>query len=430
MNDNSRSDQASPKQTILLAVMNLENLGGVADQITNLAIELPRYQIRPIVLVRNPLSAGQSYATLIRRSHIRLWAIDESAAARIVEICRVLQLVAYPIILLDALARRKSVSSSKNSVWGVLRRAGYAGLDAIFWLRLLQARVIDRARIVHFRNPDCWPKIAWAKWLGFRIMYTEDVVPRPETADFYHGLAKIKSHIDAITACSAASARALVSYLGTDIHVAVIPYMVQDHQSGTFLPGPLSQPQIRIGSLSRLAPQKDIRTLILAASNLSKRNNAMRFLIYGDGPLRDALIELTSELGLDDIVVFKGAYTKRDLPAVLSGIDIVVQSSIYEGLPVAILEAMSFGKPVVATAVDGVPEAILDGVTGFLVPPESPDRVADAILTLAQDRQLYACMAKAARERYLACYTPERIMSQYLAVYEQARGARALSEEQ
>jgi glycosyltransferase involved in cell wall biosynthesis len=103
---------------------------------------------------------------------------------------------------------------------------------------------------------------------------------------------------------------------------------------------------------------------------------------------------------------------------VLAKADIFVTPSVSEGLGVAVLEAMAMGRPVVATATGGLPEAVLDGETGLLVPPGEPAALAEALVSLLRDPTRARRMGEAGRERALAHFDSRRIVPRILALYE------------
>jgi glycosyltransferase involved in cell wall biosynthesis len=416
-------------RTVVLAVMSVGSHGGVADQMTNLALRLPDYGVRPIVLIRNPLVANHAYATLLHQHGVEIWAVTDQQYRVVYRGFRLLLGFAFPLILLDALLRHKTIDASRQSVWGVLRRLGYVGLDFIFWLRLAIARFTRHAQVAHFRNPDGWQKIIWAKRLGYCTVYTEDTVPRSHTQPLYEGLARAMPALDAVTAVSKASAESVRAYCKPDTSLHGIANLVEDPVSFGLSNG--RQPdEFVVGCIARLVPEKDVDTLLRAAEIFCKERIELKVMIYGDGPLRGSLEATARSLGLDGKVVFAGAFAKTDLPEVMASIDLVVLASIYEGFGVTLVEGMAFGKPAVATAGGGVPEVVVDGVTGLLVPPESPQALADAIVRLASDGDLYNRFAHAARERYLNCYTPETVVPQYVAIYEQAMASHDLNGQQ
>jgi glycosyltransferase involved in cell wall biosynthesis len=155
-------------------------------------------------------------------------------------------------------------------------------------------------------------------------------------------------------------------------------------------------------SAARLHEQKGLMQLIEAAGLVPEAV----FVVAGDGPQRIALEDRARSLGLNDRVLFLGH--RSDVPALLASCDVFVLPSLFEGLPLAILEAMWAGKPVIASAVGGVGEAILHGETGLLVPPGQPEHLANAIRTLicnpAFARQL-AIAAKAHVEQEFSADT-------------------------
>jgi glycosyltransferase involved in cell wall biosynthesis len=131
--------------------------------------------------------------------------------------------------------------------------------------------------------------------------------------------------------------------------------------------------------VGRLVPVKNHDLFLVAAQQVALAMPAVRFVVVGDGERRTELEALTSQLGLADVVCFTG--WRRDLPIIYADTSVLVLTSHNEGTPVSILEAMAAGVPVVATAVGGVPDVLMDGRLGTLVPPDDPDAVARAILT-------------------------------------------------
>lgn len=137
-----------------------------------------------------------------------------------------------------------------------------------------------------------------------------------------------------------------------------------------------------LGVVGRLEPQKGHCYLLQAMPQICAAFPETRLLLVGEGSLDAALQAQTAELGLQDHVIF--AQFQRDIPAFLEAMDIVVLPSLHEGLSLTSIEASAMAKPMVATAVDGTPEVVRDGLTGLLVPPAAPDALADAVLALLQ----------------------------------------------
>jgi glycosyltransferase involved in cell wall biosynthesis len=139
-----------------------------------------------------------------------------------------------------------------------------------------------------------------------------------------------------------------------------------------------------------------------------------RFLIVGDGLLRPECERLIKRLNLEDKFFLLGY--RSDVPKILPMLTIMAMSSLWEGLPIAFLEAMSAGKPIVANAVDGVRDLVVHGETGFLVTPREPAEMAEHILHLLNDEALCNEMGYIARERSNH-FSVQRMVEQIESLY-------------
>jgi glycosyltransferase involved in cell wall biosynthesis len=151
------------------------------------------------------------------------------------------------------------------------------------------------------------------------------------------------------------------------------------------------------GTVGSLTPKKSHETLLRAARVARQRLPDLRVAVVGQGPLAGALRRRAAELAVEDAVTLVGY--REDAARVASAFDLFVLSSRHEGLPVALLEAMAAGRPVVATRVGGVPEVVRDGSEGILVPPGDPEALAAAMVTVLADADLRARLGEAARRR-------------------------------
>jgi glycosyltransferase involved in cell wall biosynthesis len=131
-------------------------------------------------------------------------------------------------------------------------------------------------------------------------------------------------------------------------------------------------------TVGRLMPVKGLGHLLRAAQRLVAVRDDVVFAIVGDGPLKGELLRMVRELGIEQRVFFLGF--RRDVREVLSSADAFVLTSLHEGIPMSLLEAMSIGLPAVATRVGGIPEVIEDGSSGFLVTPGDEEAIAAAIV--------------------------------------------------
>ena len=172
-----------------------------------------------------------------------------------------------------------------------------------------------------------------------------------------------------------------------------------------------------IGTVARLVQDKRLDYFLDAAHIICKADAQARFLIIGDGPLREELMNQALQLGLTpEYVRFLGS--RQDIPELLSAMDFFVLSSETEGIPVSLLEAMAASKPVVATRVGGIPQVIQDGENGLLVSPHDPAGLAEATLTLMKDRTLSESVAKEAWRTVEARFSTNVVCQMIIALYD------------
>jgi glycosyltransferase involved in cell wall biosynthesis len=170
-----------------------------------------------------------------------------------------------------------------------------------------------------------------------------------------------------------------------------------------------------LGIIGRLTPPKDHATFLKAASLIQRKAPQARFLVVGDGPLRGELETQARELGLSEVLAFIGL--RKDIPAVLAALDVLVFSSLWEGLPVALLEGMAAAKPVVATCVGSIPNVVLPNQTALLVPPSDADAMAQACLTLIADNKMRRTMGQLGLERVRDHYSLETMVDRTASLY-------------
>jgi glycogen(starch) synthase len=175
-------------------------------------------------------------------------------------------------------------------------------------------------------------------------------------------------------------------------------------------------PRPRVAYLGRLAPQKDVGTLLEAFAYLP---SGARLLLVGDGPDRAALQRRAQRFG--SRVHFAGFVPHAAVPAVLQHVDLLVLPSLYEDLSSALIEAMAAGLPVVASGVGGTADLVHDGVNGLLVAPRDPAALAAAISRILADPAAAARLSAAAR-RTAAAYAWTDLARAVLDVYRQAAG--------
>jgi glycosyltransferase involved in cell wall biosynthesis len=171
-----------------------------------------------------------------------------------------------------------------------------------------------------------------------------------------------------------------------------------------------------VGNVAALVPHKGQRYLIDAAKIVVQHVPDARFVIAGEGELRQALERQIKDSHLEKHVLLAGF--RPDVLSVHKAFDIFVMSSVTEGLGTSLLDAMAAGKPIVATRTGGIPEVVSDGETGLLVPPRDHHALADAIVRLLNDAQLRRGMGEAGRARAKALFSAERMVQNTLNVYQ------------
>lgn len=170
-----------------------------------------------------------------------------------------------------------------------------------------------------------------------------------------------------------------------------------------------------VGMIARLAPQKGALDFVRAADMLGRSLPGVHFVLAGAGPLREEVESLRAELDLEERLHLVGEIeSPRDL---LGALEVLVVPSTSEGSSVVAMEAMAVGKPVVATAVGGVPEVVADGETGLLVPPGDSEALAEAVGALLKDEARAADMGDRARQRAAAQFDVRLMIERTEAVY-------------
>jgi L-malate glycosyltransferase len=170
-----------------------------------------------------------------------------------------------------------------------------------------------------------------------------------------------------------------------------------------------------VGSVGRLVQAKGYPHLLRTVAALRGSVPALRGVLIGDGPDREALVELAASLGLGDRFLFAGM--RSDAVRCLGALDVFTLPSIREGLPVALLEAMAAARPIVITNVGGMPDAVEDGRSGLVVPSGDEAALGAALKRLADDRALAARLGAAAHARARETYAIEAVAARIEELY-------------
>ncbi|MCX6649249.1 MAG: N-acetyl-alpha-D-glucosaminyl L-malate synthase BshA [Candidatus Bathyarchaeota archaeon] len=224
---------------------------------------------------------------------------------------------------------------------------------------------------------------------------------------------------DAVTAVSEFMQREAYERLGIEREVKVIPNFVDTQ---VFAPAQCEAVEADCNEcggiihVSNFRPVKRVADLVYAMAIVTKEEPKAKLTLVGDGPDRHGVEKLIDRLDLHRNVTLTGF--RSDIPNLMRCADIGVLCSETESAPLTLLEGMSTGLPMVSTKVGGVLEIIDDGKNGLLVPPKNPEELAQAILRLYKDQRLRGRLGERARKTVLKRYTAEKVVNQYLKIFE------------
>jgi glycosyltransferase involved in cell wall biosynthesis len=256
----------------------------------------------------------------------------------------------------------------------------------------------------------------------------------PVKTAVFRGLEALLSHLsDALIAVSEAVKQDLVTLgVARAEHIRVVPLGLDLERFTLELPrgvlraGPgVAAEAPLVGMVGRLVPIKDVPTFLRAAALVREARPDARFALVGDGEERAALEREAARLGLLEALSFHG--WRRDMEAVYGDLDVVVNSSRNEGTPVALIEALASGRPVVATRVGGTADLLAGGDFGRLVPPEDPRALADAILGVLADPQAARRRALRGRAHVLRRHGADRLSQDIDRLYRELLSAKGVA---
>lgn len=176
-----------------------------------------------------------------------------------------------------------------------------------------------------------------------------------------------------------------------------------------------------IGNIGRLSEQKGMEYYIKAIPQVLKENNKFMFFIVGEGEDKDKLKNLVDELKINENIIFLGY--RDDVTNVIKQFDLIVLTSLWEGLPLTPIEAFSLGKTVIGTDVDGTGEIINHMKNGILIKPKNVNEIAENILTLYKDRELKKYLEENAYITYEKGFSYEKFIAQYEGFYQNGVGS-------
>lgn len=393
---------------VYLVTWGLADLGGMERHMTELAKSLRNRDISVTVFCEMPVSRSNQYRQELRQAgipfvapHIPKWLVKWWQRR-------------FPAPAANATSAPAPLGKDLMS-----RAMGPSLLARL--LRFTLDRHVKRTRpdVVHVHGCllQQWV-VTWCASRGVPAIYTEHSTvcewggpPNVSAPEFMAPAADV--------ACVSESARrSLSKYLqGRPIalhrHIVRLPDRKRPSASSA---------TVRILTAARLCSEKRIDVLLRAAAELRSRGLQFQLEIAGDGPLRRELMGISSELSLDHCVLFSGSSSTNNVQRKMAQADVFVLASQTESLPMVLLEAMSHGLAIVATAVGGVPELICHGQTGLLVPALSVSALADAMEQLITDGELRARLGVNARKEIESgAFSEAAALNSVLASYEKAR---------
>ncbi|MFQ5350273.1 MAG: glycosyltransferase family 4 protein [Thermoanaerobaculia bacterium] len=294
-------------------------------------------------------------------------------------------------------------------------------LARLFGCRAGSARVVATLQVSYRRE----------RWAVRRLRVDGRIIARPTAGErlFAWLRAPLLSIAGRLTASLAdavvAPSRVTAGELESDYGCRVAAVIANGITPLALPPAPPAGPGVEVLYAGRLRTRKAVAVLVEAFARVHQRAPGARLRLLGDGEQRPALEEQVRRLELSDVVRFEGAVPHGRMPELYAAADIFCLPSLYEGFPLAILEAMAAGLPVVATRVAGNPEAVDDGVHGRLVEAEDAAGLAAALLDLIADEESRHRMGRQARQRIEEEFSIERIGAAYRELWEGLAGPGA-----
>jgi glycosyltransferase involved in cell wall biosynthesis len=296
--------------------------------------------------------------------------------------------------------------------------------------RLLRDRRIDAVITVGAGDKMFWGRLA-ARGVGVPV-----ILAALHSTGWPDGVGRLNRLLTPITdgfiAVAHSHGRYLVEHEGFPAEkITVVPNGVDTRRFAPVLDAAAVRRELNIGPtdpivgiVAALRPEKNHELFLEMAQQVVRQRPAARFLIVGDGPCRESLQQRAQILGLATNVLFLGS--RDDVPGLLAAMDVFVLTSHNEANPVSILEAMSVGRPVVATNVGSIHEVVADGRTGFLVPPGDVAELAKCIFTLLDEPLLCQSFGAAARQAVVENWSIEAMVQGYECLIESVYAQRAL----
>lgn len=427
---------------ICMVLYDMQEFGGLEEYATTLAIGLGQQGHQVSVLSTAWVTPNNQYLRRLQEHKVpflqlprwlSLPASDWETKERI--LAAIIWLLTPLICLLAgvlSLVKKRSWKKSLESARGWVRLWLTYGIVGRDWRKpfvrlLLQWRQLRwRPDVFHLQGytQNLLFVIDWASSKGLPVVYEEHQTPDAQFG-WWEDFARSVNKATTVIAVSEKSAQALRTVCGITQPIVV---------RSPLLPDPLASgwqrddkmraddDTIRLTTVARLYVTKGLEYLLEAFASVKKSFPRAQLGVYGDGPLRAELLDCAAQLGLDGEAIFVGAFTSRqELSRIMAQTDIFVMSSVLEGQPLGVVEAMAYGCPIVCTNVGGIPEIIQDGINGMLCASKDPECLAQKIRILIQDPALATKLGQAARASYEhGPYQPQAVCEHFDSIYREA----------
>ncbi|MCE5307545.1 MAG: glycosyltransferase family 4 protein [Acidobacteriales bacterium] len=337
------------------------------------------------------------------------------------------------------LTRRTSWKQARASATNRLRQFLLAKIIARNYYRSLSLVLLEYWRLrwrpdiihVHGYTTSLLFVVRWAHARRIPVVYEEHATPDSKY-DWWSGFHKVINEATTVIAVSQKSAEGLRTVCGVTRPVAVVNGPLTDPCSAvppSEKRGDNEHTGLVVTTIARLIEVKGLNHLLDAIVEITAEHPTTLFRIHGGGPLLEELLAYSHQRGLNGAEIFVGPFHSRDeLDRIMGATDVFVLPSLLEGQPLALVEAMAYGRPIVATAVGGVPELIQDGINGLLCRPADSKCLASCISRLLGDQALRGRLGRAARQSFEeGPFSPDAVCTAITSIYRDSLENRPLS---
>ncbi len=421
-----------------MVLYDMQDLGGLEEYTITLAMGLQQQGHEISILSTAWVSPENQYRVRLRKSPVKFlqlpkWisypASDWNTKEKILN---GLTLAFSPFILLLGvmllIARRHSWRDSFRSARNWFRGQAMKRFIGPDWrkpfvcLMLGMWKLSWHPDILHIQGytTNLLFVVDWADSKGLPTVYEEHQTPDPQF-NWWQGFDKSVNKADVVVAVSEKSAEALRTVCGVTRPIVIQGPPVSDPVVDGFRVDAITENKdsLQLTIFARLFVTKGLIYMLDALKAIREKHPKTRLKVYGEGPLWEELIAHAEKLGLNSSDIFVGSFTSRnELLQIMLQTDIFVIPSILEGQPLSLVEAMAFGRPIVATRVGGIPELIQDGVNGLLCEPGDATCLTCTINMLIEDFAFRARIGRSARQSYEhGPFQPSSVCNHFISIY-------------